>query len=75
VPSATGQSPGTANPAATPTNPTAVAAPAGQPLAAIASRGAGNRSVMLSILALIASAAAAVLWAAAGRARPSTDQY
>jgi hypothetical protein len=30
--------------------------------------------VIASLLGLIASAAAAVLWAAAGRARPSTDR-
>jgi hypothetical protein len=70
----TGQSPslaGAANPTAT---QPAVVAPAGRPLAAIGSRGAGNGSVIASLLGLIASAAAAVLWAAAGRARPSTDR-
>jgi hypothetical protein len=72
VPSDTSQSPSLADTANATTQP-AVVAPTGGPFTAITSNGAGSRSVIPSILALIASAAAAVLWAAAGRTRPSTD--
>jgi hypothetical protein len=64
--------PADANPAAIATTQPGVVGLARQPLVTIGSRASRNRSAIPTVLALIASAAAGVLWAAAGRARPQS---